>query len=177
MNKKQKAIIIATLALCLLTAGFGLVKAAYGPNDSFGGLVSAIAKKFNLSEGDVQGVVNEYRTQNQAQRQEEMQQRFTERLNQAVTDGKLTQAQANLIIAKKAELQANNQNLEGKTGQERRVAMQNIMAEIKQWATDNNIPQEFCPMGFGPGKGMRGPGGPGGPGRGECDCQINAPEQ
>ena len=174
MKKKQKAIVITTLALCLLTAGFGLVKAAYGPDDSFSGLVSAIAKKFNLNEGDVQSVVNEYRTQNQTQRQEEIQQRFTERLSQAVADGKLTQTQADLITAKKAELQANNQSLEGKTGQERRTAMQSIMTEMKQWATDNNIPQEFCPMGFGPGKGMRGPGGPG---RGECDCQLNAPTE
>jgi len=33
----------------------------------------------------------------------EMQQKFEERISQAVTDGKLTQEQANMIIAKKAD--------------------------------------------------------------------------
>jgi hypothetical protein len=156
MKNKTKVIVFSVIALCLLATGFGIVKAAYGPNDSMGGLVSAVAKKFNLSETDVQSVVSEYRTQNQAQRQAEMQQRFTERINQAVTDGKLTQAQANLIIAKKAELEAKNQELQGKTGEERKEAMQGIMTELKQWMTDNNIPQQFFSMGFDKGQGGRG---------------------
>jgi hypothetical protein len=102
-------------------------------------LVSAIASKFNLNVSDVQAVFDAQKTKMQAQRQ----QSFTDRINAAVTAGKLTQAQATAILSKKAELDTFQTSLQGKTAQERETAMQNLGISLKQWATDNNIPAGY----------------------------------
>jgi hypothetical protein len=73
---------------------------------------------------------------------------FSSRIAKAVTDKKLTQAQADLIIAKHAEVLAFMQSLNGKSLAERKAAMKTEMASLKQWALDNNIPQNFS-MFFG----------------------------
>lgn len=114
-------------------------------------LVNAIAAKFNLNASDVQQVFDDQQKQEEANRE----QMFTDRLNQAVTDGKLTQDQANKITAKKQELEsqreANKASFDSQTDAQRKAAMEQQMADLKQWATDNNIPQEFMPFagGFG----------------------------
>lgn len=73
--------------------------------------------------------------------------RFNDRINRAVTNKKLTQDQADKIIAKYAELQAFKLTLVGKTPAERRAAMKTELASLKQWATDNNIPQGYIMFG------------------------------
>lgn len=172
MKKNSKIFAVSIITLCLLAAGFGIVKATNSnANNPLGNLVSAIAQRFGLNENDVQTVFNEHWTQMNAEREArrtEMEARaqegFTERINRAVTDGKLTQEQANLIIAKMTELRTQTQEeLQNQTREERRAEMQERMETLKQWMIDNNIPQEICPMGFGIGEG---PGGFGGHGRG-----------
>jgi hypothetical protein len=139
MNKKYLLYAIVPV-LALISVG-----AVYADSTTSGNgkpmesLVTAIATKFNLNTSDVQQVFDDNRTAMQAQRQAEMQQNFTDRLNQAVVDGKLTQDQANLIAAKKAELQ-------DQTGAKRENAKAH-MDELKQWATDNNIPLEYLQLG------------------------------
>lgn len=122
-------------------------------------LIKAIASKFNLSESDVQSVFDDQRTQMESQHKQMEQ----ARLSQAVTDGKLTQAQADAITAKQAEMQAdreaNKDSFGSKTEAERKTEMEAKKADLEQWATDNNIPKEFMPFGGG-----RTPGGPGGHG-------------
>lgn len=105
-------------------------------------LIQTIAQKFNLNQSDVQQVFDDQKTQMEA----EHQQREADRLSQAVTDGKLTQDQADKISAKEKELEAN-----------RHAAIQQQITDLKQWATDNGIPQEFMPFG-GPGGHRGGPG-------------------
>lgn len=165
MNKKYFLYAIVPV-LTLVAVGSVYANSVAGQdNNPMNSLVNAIAEKFNLNVSDVQQVFDEHRQEMQAQRQEqmaekqsEMQQKFEERLNQAVTDGKLTQEQANLIIAKKAELEAQRQNLQNGTPEENKEAMQEHRDELKQWAEDNNIPLQYFMF--------AGPGGLGHMGRG-----------
>ncbi|HEX3099736.1 MAG TPA: hypothetical protein VHQ41_02065 [Patescibacteria group bacterium] len=118
-------------------------------------LVKAIADKFGLSQTDVQQVFDDQHAAIEAQHQQEE----AARLSQAVTDGKLTQDQADKITAKRAELEsqreANKTTFQSQTPAERQAAMKAQMDSLKQWATDNNIPAGYLPFGGGHG----GPGG------------------
>lgn len=159
----------ATLALMLVlaTAGVGISHAATNgnaPQDRMQSLVTAIAKKFNLNTTEVQQVFDADRTQMEAAREQEQ----TSRINQAVTDDKLTQDQATKIIAKQKELAAARTATKNLSETERQTAMKTQMDSLKQWMTDNTIPAGYLPlggpgMGHGPqgGHGQRGPGGPG----------------
>lgn len=157
---KKKYLIYVIMPL-MAFAVMGVVYAnssATGIANPMSNLVTAIAQRFNLNVSDVQQVFDEQRAKMEAQRE----QTFTDRINQAVTDGKLTQDQADKILAKKAELEAQRTSLEGKTEEERRTAMKGQTDALKQWVIDNNIPQEYLPfLGFGMGRGHGGPGGPG----------------
>ncbi len=137
-------------------------------------LANAIASKFNLNPTDVQKVFDEERTQMQAQRQAQGAARVQERLDQAVKDGKLTQAQKDMILAKHVEMQNFMKSLDGKTPVERQAAMKTEMDAVQAWAKTNNIPEEYVMMfgnggrglgqgmgkgmGMGKGKGMMGMG-------------------
>lgn len=148
----------AAIALGLSAAGVGVIHAANttGQTNPISNLVTAIAQKFNLNQADVQQVFDQQRQQNQA----EHQQRFADRLTQDVKDGKLTQAQADAITAKMAELQTQRQTdktaLQGKTQEERQAYFQQQVDALKQWATDNNIPAGYLPFGPMMGHGHRG---------------------
>lgn len=165
---KKKYLIYAIMPV-IVFATIGTVYATSntsGTNNPMANLVTAIAQRFNLNVSDVQQVFDEQKTQMDAQRTEQRtqmeaqrKQEFTDRINQAVTEGKLTQEQADKILAKKAELETQRTNLEGKTQEECRTAMKEQMDSLKQWATDNNIPQGYLPFGgFGMGRGYGGPG-------------------
>lgn len=80
---------------------------------------------------------------------------FSERISQAVANGELTQAQADLLLEKKAEVNAAREEMGDLVGPERGEAMREQMDALRVWAEDNDIPTEFF-GGFGPGKGMRG---------------------
>src|SRR3989339_936416 len=178
MTRNAKIIsAIAGLALVpVVGMGVAATQAASdnGRPNFMAGLATALAQKFNLNAGDVQNVISEQMTQQRAQMQEQREEVFGDRLAKAVADGKLTQAQADLISAQKAKVQVQIEALEGKTGSERQAAMKQIMDAAKQWATDNNISQGYMMFGFGgPGKGkgfgLRGVGA-------GCPCQNGASE-
>jgi len=78
-----------------------------------------------------------------------------------VKDNKLTQTQANLIIAKHVEIQKQHQDLmtnsSGKTPEQIKEAFKAQQDSLKQWAQDNNIPLGYIMMGGNGQKGgMRG---------------------
>lgn len=156
---KASTLLFATaLTLGLATAGAGVIHAASNTstNNPMSNLVTAIAQKFNLNTADVQQVFDQQHTQMQAQRLEDAK----TRLAQAVTAGTITQAQADLITAKHAEMKTFMDSLQGKTPSERQTAIKAQMDSLKQWATQNNIPQQFFMMGgmHGKGHGGFGPG-------------------
>ncbi len=149
------------------------------PNNPMSALILAVANKFNLDKNEVQAVFEEQREAMRVERQEQMtqrreaaQQEFATRLDEAVKDGKLTQEQADLIEQKhseiKAEREANKpeeggrQNITDEERQEMREKMQEQKEELRQWADQNNIPDEYLMMGGMErrhGQGMGIPGG------------------
>lgn len=145
MKKNKKIIVMSALVLGLTAMGTTAARAAFTSTstttrvDPMSSLVTAISQKFNLNSADVQKVFDEQKTQMDLARQQEEK----SRLDQAVTDGKITQDQANKITAKKAELEAYHTSIEGKTEQEEHALMRTQMDGLKQWATDNNIPMQY----------------------------------
>lgn len=129
-------------------AGVGIASAQSNP-DSTQGIVEKIASKFNLNKDDVQKIFDEDRAEHEANREAKMQ----ERLDIAVSEGKLTQDQADKLLAKQKEMKTFMESLKDKTAEERRSAMDAKRDEFKQWLKDNNIPDEFArqPRGGGPG--------------------------
>ena len=127
-----------------------------GMND----LVAVIATRFNLDQDDVQAVFDEQRGAHEAKRQ----QAEADRLTQAIADGKLTQAQADAITAKRAEMEADrpdSEEMQSMTEEEHKADMEAKKAEMDAWIEENDIPQEYMFFGHH----GRGPGGPGGRGQ------------
>jgi len=165
MNKKYLLYAIVPVIALASIGGFVLADSIDANKaNPMANIVNAITERFNLNASDVQAVFDEQkatmdanREQRRKEMQADMQAKFEEKIDQGVIDGKLTQAQADLVFAKKAELQSQNINMEGKTKEEIMLAQKNQRDSLKQWAKDNNIPTEyliFC--------GMGGHGAPGG---------------
>lgn len=133
------------------------------------GLVQKIAQKFNLSEDDVQAVFD----QDQSERETEHQQVIEEKLTQAVTDGKITEAQKQAILTKLSQIKADHQSerdsMKDLTRDERKALMESKRAELEAWAKENNIPTDYLRL-FG----GRGHGGPVGPPPGDVDPTSNS---
>jgi len=116
-------------------------------------MIQSLAQKLGLSEDKVDEALTIVRTEHQEARQQEMQQRFETSLTQAVTDGKITDAQKKLILDKHAELQKERESEQAA----RQKAMQSQRDELEKWASDNGIDLSVFPMMFG-GMGGRGMG-------------------
>ncbi len=170
ISRKSKMIAVTAFVLGLTVLGGGIasVSAAETTNahNPMSAIVSAIASKFNLNAADVQTVVGEVMKTQHAEMGAKMQAGFASRLAKAVTDGKLTQIQADLITAKSAELKASmeadrtaNQTL---TQEERKAKMEAKQTSLKEWATANSIPEEYLKFIGGGGMGFGGHGFPGG---------------
>jgi len=171
----KKKIILPLLALAVVGAGLFAVKnvsadeANTGPMSS---LVAKIADKFGLNKDEVQAVFDEDRTEREADRQKS----YEEKLSQLVVDGKLTEDQKNLIIAKNKELEdarkSNMESMKSLSDAERKSLMEKERLELETWAKDNGIDIKYLMGGFGKGgPGGRGFGGHGGSGGEPIDGQ------
>ena len=157
MKTFTKIAVTSVAIVGLMGSGVGVIYAASSTaktGNPFSNLVSAIATKFNLNASDVQKVFDEQQQQMAAQRQATEQQRMKTMLDKAVTAGKLTQAQEDLIVAKQTEVKTFTESLTGKSATDRQAAMKTEMASLKTWATDNKIPAQYAMFGGGPGMGL-----------------------
>ncbi len=163
MTMTKKSVIAAAIVATLGMGAFGAATAFAATDTSDGhnpmqNLITAIAEKFNLNEADVQAVFDEQHAAMQEARQEDA----AEHLAKAVTDGKLTQAQADAITANMASQKTFFESLKDMTPEERQEALKTNAESQKSWAEENDIPKEFAPghgpHGRGPGRFMRGQG-------------------
>ena len=167
--KKQliTAGIVTAVSAAGLMGGAAVVHAASDTSSSnpMSSLVSAIAKKFNLQESDVQSVFDEQRTAMDAQRETEAKTKVA----QLVTDGKLTQEQADKLNAKRVELQkefeANRTSDQALRQSEREAKRDERKTALDTWLKDNGIDSSYAYLLMG-GHGGHGPGGHGGRGNG-----------
>lgn len=153
MNKRKLITMtaIAVAVVGLSATGVALTHAASNSTTTnpISSLVTAIAQKFNLNVADVQQVFDQQHQQMEAQAKTN----YTAGLQQAVTEGKLTQDQMDKLLAKQQELEskreANKSTFQNLTETERRQKMQDEQTALQQWATQNNIPMQYLHFGFG----------------------------
>jgi len=158
MNKKYFLYVIMPVMVMVAVGGAVYADSTTnGKINSMSNLVLVIATKFNLNVSDVQAVFDEQnnimkanRQQNQAEMASKMKEQLATELSKVVADGKLTQVQADLITAKKEELQVQ------RTTQKTREEIQTQQDALKQWASDNNIPEEYLNLVCGGGMGEYG---------------------
>ena len=132
-NSKLFMFIAATVILMGIAGFYGLKTARADEASQYPPVMQKLVERFNLNEDEVKAVFDDFRVERQA----EMKARFEERLNQAVSDGQISEEQKQLIIAKHEELRA-----------ERNAKRD----ELKTWAEENGIDLQLF---FGP-KGGRG---------------------
>jgi preprotein translocase subunit SecD len=150
MNKKIIMAVVIAAFIGLVIFGTTTIQAQTTKPNGFTNIISSLAKKLGIGEDRVQSAFDSIRDERQAQ----MQKAYEERLNQLVKDGKITEAQKKLILAKHQEMQKNQQANKNK--------MQTQRQELLDWAKKNNIDPQYLfgfsgrgKMGFGR-KGMRG---------------------
>ncbi len=162
MQLKKSLLVAGAVTTVGLTglAGVGVASAATQASssaDPMSSLVDKLANKFNLNKADVQSVFDEERQARETERE----QQFTAKIDQLVSEGKLTSGQKDAIIAKRAEIKkdmdANRDSMKDKTATERKAAMDQKRTELEEWAKDNGIDTQYLPLLMG--------GGHGGPGR------------
>jgi hypothetical protein len=155
----SKRILIPAVAATVIAGGIGLYGAhnlalADSSQSSHETLAQTIASAFGLDATKVQGVISQYRQGQQTQRADN----YAQRLQAAVTAGKLTQTQEQAILAEHNTLAAELQTAQGQTGSARRTALQKVQSDAQAWATANNIEVRWL---LGPGRprlrGGRGP--------------------
>jgi hypothetical protein len=145
--KKQ----IAISALVLTVAGSGLFTAqAFAQEGKIESdtLIQKISDTFTLNKADVEKVFVTHRSEHKA----EMVKKFEERLDQAVKDGKLTEAQKTLILNKRKELsnemKGKLESFKSMAPEERKAAMQKQHQELEEWAKQNSIDLTWLMHGF-----------------------------
>lgn len=147
-------------------------------NDPMSSIVQKIADKFGLNKSDVQSVFD----QDRADKKIAMEARSEAQLDQDVKDGKITEAQKQLIISKRKELEATRQNqmknMQGKSQDEIKATMEAKKAtmeaerkSLEDWAKQNGIDVKYLMGGFG----MH--GGPGRNGMGAPPAGFTPPSQ
>ena len=137
-------------SLCIISL-VGIASAA--TNTQPASLASELAAKFHLKQTDVQSVIDSHKTEEHAFRE----QAVKDRIAQAIKDGKITQAQADALTAKLAELKPATKPADGaKPTDAQRAAMKAKRDAFRQWLTDNNIPQDLVGHGGHGGFGHRG---------------------
>ncbi len=141
---RKKGMIAAAAIAALGTGGMGITSAYAAENTNprmarMENLMQALADEFNVTVEEVQAVFEAQRAEMEASREE----REAERLAQAVTDGIITQEQADAISAHRDDMEALMESLEDATPEERKEALDAQREANKAWAEENNIPAEF----------------------------------
>lgn len=148
----QKKLILPVAALA--AAGvlvFSATQAqAFGP----GGrdtMVTELAQKLGIDQTKVQAAFDEMQKEHKLQ----MQTQFEARLDEAVNNGEITDAQKNAIVAKHAELQqkreTERESFQDMTPEERKAARDQGRTDLETWAKEQGIDIKYVFGSFGPG--------------------------
>ena len=160
MNKKAivTAIAVTVIGAGTLTASSAFAQTQTPDQDPMNSLVQKISDKFGLNKEEVQAVFDE----SHRERHAGMQADFEAQLSQNVTDGKITEAQKQLILKKRQEMEADRQSnkdvFKDLSRDERKAKMNEKKADLDAWATENGIDSMYLMPRGGGGHGMGGRG-------------------
>jgi len=162
MNKKK---ILSTIAVCVLTGSIftspvhAQTKSGWGAGDFFSNFVSFFAQKFNLNKEQVHTALQEFKSQQKANgiprptmSPDAWKAREKERLDRIVKEGKITQAQADTILAELVAVHAKYKIESGETADTRKTNREAMRTELTTWAKDNNIDLQYV-IGMGGNRG------------------------
>lgn len=144
----KKTLIVAAMvaALGAGAVGVGVTHAAANPDARpklMTEIASAIATKFGLSQTDVQAVIDAQASTHRDEVRAAHDAKFGDVLSQAVADGKLTQDQSDLIVSKRAEIEAFMAGLKDETPEARQADVKAEITDLKAWAKDNGIDEKY----------------------------------
>ena len=134
----SKKMFIPMAAVALLGAGaYGLatVSAATATSNPSANLIQKLADTLHVDKSKVQAVFDQDKTDRQAAQEK----KYEDRVTQGVTDGKLTAAQKDLLLAEHKQLANEMKTATAASGSDRQAAMQKIRTEANDWAKTNNI--------------------------------------
>ena len=145
----KKYILITLIAVGALVLGTSVVKADEVNN--YPPIVQKLVERFGLNETEVREVFDEVR----GERRAEMQAKHEERLNQAVSDGIITEEQKTVIMTKHEQMKVNRGNFKDLTQEERQTQREIRREEMKIWVEGQGIDlKELHQSMGGPGKGF-----------------------
>lgn len=160
LSIRKNTLAALAVALGITTLGATSVYAAQNtfnqgnPHDE---LVESIATKFNLNETEVQAVFDAQHEEMETQ----MKENRNQQLQEAVTNGDLTQEQMDAIVGKmnemEAERESEKESFDTLSHEERHEKMEEKRTELEAWANENGISEEYLPQ-MGKGKGGMGMG-------------------
>lgn len=159
MNKKATIMMAAAISAIGLGSGAVVQRAFAHDGGTPDTLINKLATKFNLDKTEVQKVFEEDRAEKVAALEEKV----TDRLEQAVLDGDITATQKDLIIAKQAEVKTRMEEIKNmEDAATKKAAIQKLREEMRTWAEANGITlKNLLPLSMK----MHGPGH----GRGEIE--------
>lgn len=146
---KKPLLGLAALAFLLFLIGGGVVYAKASASLNYPPIVQKIAERFSLQPDEVNKVFTETREQ----RLKEREALLRKRLEEAVKAGKITSAQKDAFLKKRAEIQqkmeeVRNNNL---TPREKREKLSQLREEMRTWSLKNGFGFSFCCRGaYGP---------------------------
>ncbi len=98
-------------------------------------ILERIAEKFDLDIDEVKDFLEELKEERRAGAKE----RFEERLDGLVEDGKITDDQKGAILEKKEEIEAFREELEDMKVSQAREAIKEMKEELRDWAEENDL--------------------------------------
>lgn len=126
----------------------------------YAGLIDRISSAFNLDKSKVQTVVDQWHVEKKTQMNQKMEDKMTARLNRAVAEGALTEAQKTALLNKLKEERAalGRDVLKNMSPEQRRAALDQRRSELEKWAQSQGIDPSFLrlgiKMGYGQGSSM-----------------------
>ena len=133
--KVSKRIIIPAIGFTMAGSLYGATKVRAASNPNRKSLVQELSTTFNLDPSKVQAVVAEHKTEVAQTREAN----YEQRLDQAVSDGKLTATQKVAILSEHDKLQTELRSdlANDPTGHSR--AMEQLRQAASTWANQNRI--------------------------------------
>ncbi len=150
--------VASVIGITGIGAGVAHAATANSTDSPRANMVDAIASRFNLDKNEVGKAFDEQHEKMKSERD----QQITDKVAQLVSDGKLTQTQADAINGKRAELaaqrEANRDTFHDMSADERKAKMEAQRTALEKWAEENNIADEYLRYVTGQGKDLGGPG-------------------
>lgn len=151
INFLRNKLFIATSGLVLIGGGIFGANLAYAQTAGGQTLVQRIAQRFNLNQTDVQSVFDQNKQEHLLLRGQNIEQKLTK----LVSQGKLTEAQKQLVITKRKELETNLKSEQDRwknlTPAERKAKRDQVKLDLENWAKQNGIDIKYLMTGVGRG--------------------------